>query len=35
MYLKERFDRKFGKEGLIPENRKVVITEHGLDHWLA
>eukprot|EP00347_Sterkiella_histriomuscorum_P021543 403333609 len=34
-YLKDRFDQKFSKEGRLSMDKKVVVTEVGLDHWLA
>lgn len=34
-YLKDRYDLKFGREGKIPQDKKIVVTEIALDHWLA
>lgn len=27
--------KKYGKEGPLPADKQLVVTEYGLDHWLA
>ena len=34
-YLKDRFENKFSREGKLAPEKKVVVTELALDHWLA
>jgi hypothetical protein len=33
--LKDRNENKYGKEGPLPQDKQLIITEYGLDHWLA
>ena len=35
VYIKDRFQRKPPKDGVIPADKHLIVTEFSLDHWLA